>query len=431
MVSRAGPRPADGPSRSRRMLTGNVAAAWGARLADVDYVPAFPITPQTEIVEAVAEWIGDGSMPGRFVTVDSEHAMITAAGAAAATGCRVFTATSSQGLLYAMEALYTVAGWRIPFVLVNVSRALASPITLEADHNDILAARDSGCVQIHAETCQEVLDSVLLGYRIAEHPDVQVPVIVNMDGFTLSFTREPVSLPSPEEVSAFLPAFEPREAMFRASRPLSQGVAVLGGPLYSYFRLQADLAVRAALDVHEQAARDFAAATGRRYGPVDAYRLDDADYVLVLAGSLATRVRAVLDQLREEGRRIGLLRLRLVRPFPATAVASALARRKAVAVLDQNLSPGLGGILYQEVAGALAGCGDGPRRLLSFVGGLGGKDVSAGEVRHIADRLEQEPAASCRDGPAGPEMLFTDADWRQAEAALRAAGALDREGRRA
>ena len=153
---------------TRRLLTGNAAAAWGARLARVDYVPAFPITPQTEIIETLAAWLDAGGMPGRMVTLESEHSMITAAGAAAATGVRVFTATSSQGLLYGMEMVYTVAGWRAPFVMINVSRGLAAPLTLESDHNDIMAARDSGFLQIHCASCQEITDSVLMAYRLAE-----------------------------------------------------------------------------------------------------------------------------------------------------------------------------------------------------------------------------------------------------------------------
>ena len=158
---------------TRVLLTGNGAAAWGARLAGADYVPAFPITPQTEIIETIANWIDHGEMDARMVTLESEHSMITAAGAAAATGVRVFSATSSQGLLYGMEMLYTVAGWRAPFVLVNVSRGLSSPVTLEPDHNDILAARDSGFLQIHCASCQEVLDSTLIAYRLAEDERVR------------------------------------------------------------------------------------------------------------------------------------------------------------------------------------------------------------------------------------------------------------------
>jgi pyruvate ferredoxin oxidoreductase alpha subunit len=391
----------------RGMLTGNAAAAWGARLADIDYVPAFPITPQTEIIETLVAWFADGTMNGKFVTLDSEHSMITAAGAAAATGCRVFTATSSQGLLYGLEALYTVAGWRVPFVLVNVSRGLAGPITLEPDHNDVLATRDTGCIQLHAETCQEVLDSILLAYRLAEDPRVLLPAIVNLDGFYLSFTREPVAVPSPEQVRRFLPPFLPHHAAFRASRPVAQGVSVLGGALYSHFRHQVHLAARNALAVHAEAASDFAALFGRKYDVVDGYELDDAEYVLVMAGSFATKARAAIQVLRAEGKRVGLLRLRLIRPWPAAAVSAALAGRRGVAVIDQNLSPGQGGILFQEVAAAVLPRPDRPAVLRSFVGGLGGKDISLGEFRHVVEVLEQTLPNE------GPELLYTEAEWRQ------------------
>ena len=226
----------------RTMITGNHAAAWGARLAAIDYLPAFPITPQTEIIETIAKWIENGEIACRMVTLDSEHSMITAAGAAAATGVRVFSATSSQGLLYGMEMLYTVAGWRAPFVLVNVSRGLASPITLEPDHNDVMAARDSGFLQLHCATCQEVLDAVLIAFRVAEDAQVRLPIIVNLDGFYLSFTREPVKIPTLQEVSKFLPPFHSHGLKFRAGKPISDAVAVLGGTPYSYFRYQNHLA---------------------------------------------------------------------------------------------------------------------------------------------------------------------------------------------
>ena len=210
---------------TRKLLTGNAAAAWGARLAGVDYVPAFPITPQTEILETLCRWIDAGELDARLVMLESEHSMVTAAGAAAATGVRVFTATSSQGLLYAMEMLFTVAGWRAPFVLVNVSRGVATPVTLEPDHQDVMAARDSGFLQIHCATCQEVLDAVLLAYRLGEDPRVRLPVLVNLDGFTLSFTREPVEIPAADAVARFLPPFDPENVRFRASRPVGQAVA--------------------------------------------------------------------------------------------------------------------------------------------------------------------------------------------------------------
>lgn len=207
----------------RTLLTGNGAAAWGARLAKIDYVPAFPITPQTEIIETLANWIETGILDSRLVTLESEHSMITAAGAAAATGVRVFTATSSQGLLYGMEMIYTVAGWRAPFVLVNVSRGLSAPITLEPDHNDVLAARDSGFLQIHCATCQEVLDSILIAYRLAEDERIRLPLIVNLDGFYLSFTREPVTIPDPEAVERFLPPLTPKTSPSGQAPPSAKG----------------------------------------------------------------------------------------------------------------------------------------------------------------------------------------------------------------
>jgi pyruvate ferredoxin oxidoreductase alpha subunit len=402
----------------KRMLTGNAAAAWGARLADVDYVPAFPITPQTEIVETLAQWAAAGEMPGRFVTLESEHSMLTAAGAAAAAGARVFTATSSQGLLYGFELLYTVAGWRVPFVLVNVSRGLASPITLEADHNDVLAARDSGCLQIHAETCQEVLDSVLMAYRIAEDSRVLLPVIVNLDGFSLSFTREPVDVPEAAATRAYVGTYAPRHAWIRGERPMAQGVAVLGGAVYSYFRYQMQLAAENALAVHEETAVAFEAAFGRRHGLVDGYRLEDAELVLVMSNSFATKGRAAVDRARDRGVLLGLLRLRVLRPFPREAIRRALAGRRAVAVLDQNLSVGAGGITVVEIAHALY---PDPHRppVLSYVGGLGGKEISDGEFERVVDDLERVAAGG--DVPP-PRLLFTTAEAEQMHTLLRIAG---------
>jgi len=394
------------------MMTGNLAAAWGARLADVDYVPAFPITPQTEIVEALSKWCANGSLNARFVTLDSEHSMMTAAGAASATGARVFTATSSQGLLHAFEVLYTVAGWRVPFVLVNVSRALASPITLEPDHNDVLAARDSGFLQIHAETCQEVMDSILMGYRIAEDPRVCLPVMVNLDGFVLSFTREPVILPDPQIVREFLPPFRPTHLGFKASAPHALGTAVLGGATYSYFRHQMHLASMNALHVHGETAVAFERFFGRRYDVVEGYQLDDAEDVLVMTNAFASKGKAAVDAARAEGRRVGLLRLRMIRPWPADAIRHVLQGRRAVAVLDQNLAPGQGGILFQEIAACLYHEALRPQALCSFIGGLGGKNLSEGEFRAI---FEQTAEAGIRGKGIGPVLLYTEAEHREME----------------
>jgi pyruvate ferredoxin oxidoreductase alpha subunit len=403
----------------KKMLTGNAAAAWGARLADANYVPAFPITPQTEIIEALAEWFARGEMTGRFVTLDSEHSMITAAGSAAATGVRTFTATSSQGLVYAMEALYTVAGWRVPLVLVNVSRGLSAPITLGPDHDDVLAARDAGFVQIHAETCQEVLDSILMAYRIAEDPRVGLPVLVNLDGFFLSFTREPVEIPDADRARSFLPPLPTVAAGFHASRPIAVGVAVLEGPTYSYFRYQLHRALENVLAVHAEVAEEFHRLFGRRHGTVEGYRLDDAEIVLVMAGSFATKGKGAVDRWRAAGKRVGLLRLRLIRPHPVADLVAALGGRRAVGVLDQNLCPGLGGVHFQEVAAALYACPDRPPVLRSFVGGLGGKQIGRAEFDHMLTILD---GAAADEGPTEPVLLLTGREWQQVRGRLQTAG---------
>jgi pyruvate ferredoxin oxidoreductase alpha subunit len=391
------------------LLTGNGAAAWGARLAAVDYVPAFPITPQTEIIETLARWAEGGELDARLVTLESEHSMITAAAAAAATGVRVFTATSSQGLLYGMEMIYTVAGWRAPFVLVNVSRALATPVTLEPDHTDVLAARDSGFLQLHCATCQEVLDSVLIAYRVAEHAEVRLPAIVNEDGFYLSFTREPVELPDPDAVRQFLPPFEPHGIAYRASRPISQAVAVLGGAPYSYFRYETHLAANRALAVYEEAAEAFARGFGRRWPAVETYRADDAELVFFMIGAFATKAKDAVDRLQEVGWKIGLVRPRLLRPYPETALRDALLGKRAAIVIDQNLSMGRGGVLAAELAAALYGRAGAPL-LVPFVAGLGGRDVAPEEFYEMAKVARA--AAEAGVAPA-TRLLYTENELRE------------------
>ena len=397
----------------RELMTGNGAAAWGARLARVEYLPAFPITPQTEIIETLGEWIDRGEMTCRMTTLESEHSMITAAGAAAATGVRVFTATSSQGLLYAAEMLYTIVGWRVPLVLVNVSRGLSAPITLEPDHNDVLALRDSGFLQIHCATCQEVLDQVLIGYRLAEQSTIRLPVLVNLDGFYLSFTREPVLLPDQASVDQFLPSFSPNAIHFHGNQPMSQGVAVLGGPAYSYFRYQSHLANQGGIAAYATIAKEFSVLFGRDYTAVEAYQTEDAEIVFVMLGCFATKAKEAVDRLREAGEQVGLVRPRLMRPFPVDALRQILAGKKGVAVVDQNLSLGKGGILYTELCSALYGQPEAPAILASFIGGLGGRDIGPDELYAIVRVVQQ--AVHTGISPE-PRLLYTEqelADMRK------------------
>ena len=408
---------------TRLLLTGNGAAAWGARLAMADYIPAFPITPQTEIIETLANWIDSNEMEARLVTLESEHSMITAAGAAAATGVRVFSATSSQGLLYGMEMIYTVAGWRAPFVLINVSRGLASPITLEPDHNDVLAARDSGFLQIHCSTCQEVLDSTLIAYRIAEDARVRLPIIVNLDGFYLSFTREPVSLPDAKTAEQYVGTYDPENIRFRASAPVSQAVAVLGGSPYSYFRYESHLAAQNGLSVYDEAAAEFAELFGRKHEAIEAYRTEDAELVFVMLGSFATKAKQAVDQLRAAGWAVGLLRPRLFRPFPARHFQQLLTNKKGVAVIDQNISMGLGGVLHAELTSALYGQPEAPPILASFIAGLGGRDITSEEFFTIARETRQ----AVQDGKSPPpRMLYTETELREMRK-LQAVAQVERE----
>ena len=394
---------------NRTLITGNVAAAWGARLAAVDYIPAFPITPQTEIIETLAGWIDAGEMNARLVTLESEHSMVTAAAAAAATGVRTFTATSSQGLLHAMEMIFTVAGWRVPFVMVNVSRALASPITLEPDHTDVLAARDAGWIQIHCATCQEVLDSILIAYRLAEDPRVRLPVIVNQDGFYLSFTREPVAIPDEDEVAAFIPPFATGQAAFRGGQSASQGVAVLGGTPYSYFRYEAHLALQESLTVYDAIAAEFEHAFGRHWPAIDAYRAGDAEIVFFMIGAFATKAKDAVDRLREDGWHIGLIRPRLIRPFPEARLRRHLFGVRAVIVVDQNLSMGKGGVLHAELASVLAGQPNMPM-LVPFIGALGGRDIARDEFFAMARTAKE--AVESGIAPA-PRLLFKARELRE------------------
>lgn len=309
-----------------------------------------------------------------------------------------------------MEMIYGVPGYRAPFVLVNVSRGLETPLTLEPDHNDVMAARDSGFLQLHCATCQEVLDHVLIAYRLAEHHRVRLPVLVNLDGFYLSFTREPVTIPAQEEVDRFLPAYEPETTRFRAGEPLSQGVVVLGSTPYSYFRYQNHLAALQGLSLYEEIAAEFGQMFGREYHALETWRCEDAEFVLFMLGSFATKAKDAVDRMREAGWKVGLVRPRLLRPYPEEALRKALAGKKGVAVVDQNLSMGKGGVLHSELASALYGQPDAPKVLASFIGGLGGRDIAPEEFFEMVRVLQK----AADDGvPPPPRLLFTQNELRE------------------
>ena len=290
-------------------------------------------------------------------------------------------------------------------LLVNVSRGVAAPIVLEPDHNDVLAARDSGFLQFHSETCQEVADLVLFAYRVAEDKRVMLPAIVNLDGFYLSFTREPVVLPDQQAVDHFLPPYEPVSPL-RASKPVSRGSSVFEGFLYSYFRYNTHAASLRAKEVFNEAAREFEGLFGRTYGPVEGYMLDDAEYVLVMSNSFTALGRQAVRRMRERGVKAGLLKILMVRPFPSEEIAALLRGRKVVAVFDQNLAPGSGGIFYPEIAGALYHVRGRPNAILPVVGALGGKQITAKEMGAVFEEM----MAIDRKGKTPSPMFLMRAD---------------------
>ncbi|MBW6517064.1 MAG: pyruvate ferredoxin oxidoreductase [ANME-2 cluster archaeon] len=367
------------------LVTGNEAAAWGARLVQPNYIPTFPITPQTECIETLAQWISDGEMSGTyFDRMESEHSVMSAAVGAAAVGARVFTATSSQGLLLMHEVLYIASGMRLPIVMATISRGLSSPVTLWSDHNDFLDQRDSGWLMLHAENNQEVLDMVLQAYRIAEDPRVLLPIMVNMDGYVLSFTDEPITIPTAGMVKEFLPEYTPKHTIAK-DRPITVGPPVLDE--YTLFRAQNHVAARNALEVMEEVMVDFDRIFGRRYHLVDEFMLEDAELVLVTQGSMSTTAKAAIMEMREEEDiKVGLLRLRVIRPWPASAIAAALKNAKAVAVIDRNVAPGKGGIMLPEIVETLYHLDRRPL-VSSFIVGLGGNSQTEHKVKEITRKL--------------------------------------------
>ena len=355
----------------KRMLTGNATAAWGARISEVEYIGSYPITPQSEIVELLSKWVAEGTMKAVYTNYESEHSMFAGIGGASLAGVRAFTSTSSQGLMFAIEMLYAVAGWRAPVVFVNVARGMGMPMVLQVEHGDIMGIRDTGFLQLHSETCQELLDFVPIAYRIGEDRRVMLPVAVNMDGFLISFGREPVDIPDVELVREFLPKYNRPYPVVDFSNPVAYAPTVVDGYAYMYYKMQLQKAAERAKEVFYEATKDFERIIGRKYEPIEKFAMDDADYAIVSTGSYSTIIRGAVRKLREKGEKVGMVRTRLFRPFPRDEINEALRGLKGVAVFDQNISLGKGGVIYTELAEALYHSKERPSTLLSFIGGLG------------------------------------------------------------
>ncbi len=369
-----------------RLLSGNHAVAWGVRLAQPDVAPVYPITPQTPILEKLIAFRSAGEFACDMLTPESEHSAMAAAVAAAATGARVFTATSSQGLLLMHELLHYAAGARLPIVLFNVNRTPAAPWGFWPDQIDSLSQRDTGWVQLYSESPQDSLDSVIQAFRIAE--EAELPVMVNHDAFYVSHALEPVALPAPDAVRDFLPR---RRRALRLDPAIGRSVSAPAGQRsWWQVRREIEAAMARVPQQTDAAGALWGRLTGRGAGALEHYRAADADCVFVTMGSMAGTAREAVDRLRERGLAAGLIRVRLFRPLPIDALRKALAGVGAALVLDRNHSPGMGGVLHQELAAGLYGMAGAPR-LFGFLAGVGGVDVPVERLVALAEDWADRP----------------------------------------
>jgi pyruvate ferredoxin oxidoreductase alpha subunit len=359
-----------------QLLTGGEAIVEAMCQIDPDVVPVYPITPQTPIIQGYAKAIADGRAHGEMVNVESEHSAMSAAIAAAVAGARTMTATSSQGLALMAEVVYIAASMRAPVVMALGNRALSGPINIHCDHSDSMLIRDSGAIQLFAESAQEAYDLTLLAPRLAEHRDVLLPVIVCVDGFTITHSAEPVALLEDAQVRDFVGEYRIPHPLLDLAEPTTQGPFAMPDYYYELRRSQA-AAIDLSLAVFEQLGEELSGLTDRHYGGIDAYRLDGAERALVCLGSTAGTVKDVVDDLREAGEAVGLLRICAYRPFPAVAVRKALVDVPDVVVLDRADSPGSSPPLAVEIAYAAG------RPVQSHVYGLGGRDLHPADIRAV------------------------------------------------
>ncbi len=370
-------------------LTGNSAVAYAMKQIDPDVCAAYPITPSTTVIESFSSYVANGSVQTELITVESEHSAMSACIGAAAAGARVMTATSSQGLALMWEMLYIASGLRLPVVLANVNRALSAPINIHCDHSDSMGARDSGWVQLYSETVQEAYDNVFQAVRIAEHPDVRLPVMVCLDGFITSHAVENLTTIDDADVQAFVG--EPvvsGTTLLDVENPSSVGAVALPDTYMTFKKQQSDAMARAK-GVVEAMGKEFGKKFGRSYGLVEGYRLEDADTAIVLLNSAVGTARVAVDELRKAGRKVGLLKPRLFRPLPHLEIAEALKGVKAIACLDRADSfSSFGGPLFTEVRSALFELDSRPK-VISRIYGLGGRDFKVKDALGVYDDLDR------------------------------------------
>ena len=373
-------------TRGQTGLTGNSAVAYAMKQINPDVCAAYPITPSTQVVEDFSSYVADGVVTTELVTVESEHSAMSACIGAAAAGARVMTATSSQGLALMWEMLYIASGMRLPIVMANVNRALSAPINIHCDHSDSMGARDSGWVQIYSETVQEAYDNMFMAVRIAEHQSVLLPAMVCFDGFITSHAIENISLLDDQEVRQFIGEYRPAVSLLDTDHPVTMGAMTLPDT-YIEFKHQQSEAMKRASAASVEVMKDFGKRFGREYGLFETYRLEDADTAIVILNSAAGTTKVAIDELRKQGRKVGLLRPRFFRPFPWKEMAEALKGKKAVAVLDRADSMNaFGGPVFNEVRSALYDLDNRPK-MINRIYGLGGRDYKVKDALAVFEEL--------------------------------------------
>ena len=372
----------------RERLSGNEATAIAMKQINPDVVAAFPITPSTEIPQYFSTFVANGEVDTEFVAVESEHSAMSATIGAEAAGARAMTATSANGLSLMWEMIYIASSLRLPIVMALVNRAVSGPLNIHNDHSDAMGVRDAGWIMLFSENNQEAYDNMLMAHRIAEHKDVQLPVMVCQDGFITSHSIENIQLESDEEVKKFVGTYKPEHYLLNEKEPIAVGPLDVQAYLFEHKAQQAE-AIKKEKKVIKEVSEDFEKWTGRKYEFFEKYKLDDAEIAIVCMNSTAGTTKAVIDELREKGVKAGLLKIRMFRPFPVEEVAEALAHLKAVAVLDKADSlNGAGGALFEDVTSAMY-VNQKQVPMVNYVYGIGGRDTTEMQIKQVYSDLEE------------------------------------------
>ncbi len=372
----------------RERLSGNEATAIAMKQINPDVVAAFPITPSTEIPQYFSTFVANGDVDTEFVAVESEHSAMSATIGASAAGARAMTATSANGLSLMWEMIYIASSLRLPIVLALVNRAVSGPLNIHNDQSDAMGVRDAGWIMLFSENNQEAYDNMLMAHRIAEHKDVLLPVMVCQDGFITSHSIENIELESDEEVKKFVGQYKPEHYLLNREEPMAVGPLDLQAYLFEHKAQQAE-AMKKAKEIIKEVAIDFEQWTGRHYDFFEEYKLDDAEYAIVCMNSTAGTTKAVVDKLREQGIKAGLLKVRMFRPFPVDEIATALEHLKAVAILDKADSlNGAGGALFEDVTSAMY-VNEKHVPMVNYVYGIGGRDTTEKQLESVYADLEK------------------------------------------